>query len=77
MKNNKITIEVPDWCLLGMTVLWHAPHITGYDWVEEEVISYGYDGFFHKGPNCPVYYSKFTEYGKTIKESIQEDEFYD
>lgn len=41
-----MTIEVPDWCIIGKYVKWKAPHITGNEWVEEKIISYGIDGFF-------------------------------
>lgn len=62
-------IEIPDWCVIGKCVEWHAPYITGNEWVREVIISYGYDGFFHQAHNCPVYYSKFTEFGKQIREN--------
>ena len=39
-------IEVPDWCVIGKIIEWNAPHITGYEWVRDEIISFGYDGFF-------------------------------
>lgn len=61
-------IEVPHWCIIGKWVEWNAPHLTGYTWVSEKIISYGVDGFYHQGCNCPVYYSRFDEYGKTIRE---------
>ena len=41
-------IEVPDWCVIGKIIEWNAPHITGYEWVRDEIISFGYDGFFIK-----------------------------
>ncbi len=63
-----MTIEVPNWCIIGKFVKWKAPHITGNEWVKEEILSYGIDGFFHGAHNCPVYYTKFSEYEKTIKE---------
>ena len=63
-------LEIPNWCIIGKTILWNAPHITGRKWTREKIISYGMDGFFHQYPNCPIYYSKFSEYGKTIKELI-------
>lgn len=62
------TIEVPSWCKIGMYIKWYAPYITGLtDWVREKIIGYGYDGFFHQAPNCPLYYTKFSEYGKTVR----------
>lgn len=63
-----MTISVPDWCLIGEYIEWNNPIVTGEEWVREEIISYGYDGFFHQSHNCPVYYSKFDEYGKTVRE---------
>ena len=67
-RNDDMIIEVPDWCVTGKTIEWHAPHSTGKLWVRDKIISFGYDGFFHQGHNCPVYYTKFSEYGKTVKE---------
>ena len=61
-------IEVPDWCAIGKTIEWHNPLITGFDWVKERIISYGIDGFYHQEYDCPMYYTKFSEYGKTIRE---------
>ena len=63
-----MTIEISDWCVIGKYVEWNASHITGNEWVTEKIISYGIDGFFHKGSCCPVYYTQFSEYGKTIRE---------
>lgn len=64
-------IEIPDWCVIGKSVEWKAPHFTGYEWVRETILSYGMDGFFHQGSDCPVYYTKFSEYGKTVRECIK------
>ena len=61
-------IEVPDWCVIGKFIEWNCPYRTGYEWVKEEIISYGTDGFYHQAHNCPVYYSKFSDYGHTIRE---------
>lgn len=61
-------IEVPDWCIIGKFVEWNEPDITGNEWVKEKILSYGRDGFFHQASYCPIYYTKFTEYGKTIRE---------
>ena len=61
------TIEIPSWCKIGTRIKWYNPDITGHDWVFERIISYGYDGFFHQAHNCPVYFTKFTEYGKTVE----------
>ena len=62
-------IEIPDWCVIGKWIEWNAPYITGNEWVDEKILSYGYDGFFHQGCNCPVYYTKFSEYGRTVRET--------
>ena len=65
---NTFTIEVPNWCKIGLYIEWYAPMITGKtSWVREKIISYGYDGFFHQAPYCPVYFTKFSEYGKTVR----------
>lgn len=65
---NTFAIEVPNWCKIGLYIEWYAPMITGQtSWVREKIISYGYDGFFHQAPYCPVYFTKFSEYGKTVR----------
>ena len=61
-------IEIPNWCVIGKCIEWHNPRTTGFDWVTERIVAYGYDGFFHESDNSPMYYSKFSEYGKTIRE---------
>ena len=63
-----MTIEIPDWCLIGKTIQWSARHYTGRDWVEEKIIAFGYSGFFHQAKNCPIYFTEFSEYGKTVRE---------
>lgn len=68
-----MTINIPDWCVIGKWISWSNEAVTGAKWVREKIISYGVDGFFHQASYCPVYYSKFTEYGKTVKE--QEEVF--
>ena len=35
--------------------------------LERKIISYGNDGFFHQAHNCPVYYNKFSDLGKTVR----------
>ena len=62
-----MTIEIPNWCRIGLYIRWDAPEITGQRWVREEIIAYGYGGFFHQAYNCPLYFTKFSEYGKTVK----------
>lgn len=59
-------IEIPDWCKIGAYVQWKAPHLTGVDWVREKIIAYGYNGFYHQAHDCPLYFTKFSELGKTI-----------
>lgn len=63
-----MTIEIPDWCIIGKIIEWNRPDLTGAEWTDEKIISYGVDGFFHQEHNCPVYYTKFSEYGKTLRE---------
>ena len=69
--NNKI-IQLPNWARIDKTILVKDfDCIRGdnpNDWYKEKIIGFGYDGVFHQAHNCPMYYSKFTEYGKTIKE---------
>ena len=62
-----MTIEIPDWCRIGLYIQWHAPNLTGMEWVRERIVAFGYDGFFHQEHNCPMYFTKFSEYGKTVK----------
>ena len=61
------TITIPDWCVIGNVIEWSEPEITGMDWVKETIHSYGMDGFFHSAHNCPMYYTKFAEFGKTVR----------
>lgn len=60
-------LEIPDWCKIDQYISWNAPHITGQTWVRERIIGYGYNGFFHQATNCPLYFTEFEEYGKTVK----------
>ena len=62
-----MTIEIPDWCRIGLYIQWNAPNLTGMEWVREKIVAFGYDGFFHKAHNCPMYFTEFSEYGKTVK----------
>ena len=61
-------INVPDWCQIGKHIAWSNEQITGMPWVHEVIYAYGVDGFFHRSHNCPMYFTKFSEYGKTVKE---------
>lgn len=63
-------IEVPEWCKIGRVIEWKAYNLNSgsAEWYKEQIISYGCDGFFHRAHNCPVYYSKFFEYGNTVRE---------
>lgn len=65
-----IEIERPDWCQIGNTFNWEAPHITGAEVVREKIIGYTDTGFLHTSHNCPVYETPFYDlhYGKLIKE---------
>ena len=63
-----MTIDVPDWCIIGKYIAWNAEEITGVEWAREQIYAYGVDGFFHRAHNCPMYFTKFSEYGKTVKE---------
>lgn len=60
-------IEIPDWCKIGTYIEWSEPLITGFDWVKEKIVAFGYDGFFHQANNCPMYFSKFSDYGETVR----------
>ena len=60
-------IKIPDWCVIGSFVEWNAPHYTGAKWVKERIVAYGQDGFFHQAKNCPMYYTKFDEFLKTVR----------
>lgn len=62
-------IEVPDWCQIGKYIEVKHPQHTGSDsFYKEKILSYGIDGFFHQEHNCPVYFTRFSEYGKTVRE---------
>ena len=64
-----MVINIPDWCKLGSKIEWYAPRWTGLEeWVKEKVIGYTYDGFLHQAPDCPIYRTEFSEYGKTVRE---------
>ena len=62
-----MVIEIPDWCKIGTFIEWNAPRITGHNWVREKIVAFGYDGFFHQAQNCPMYFTEFDEYGKTVR----------
>lgn len=62
-----MTIEIPDWCEIGTYISWNCPYITGQQWVREKIVAFGYDGFFHQAINCPMYFTSFSEFGKTVK----------
>ena len=62
-----LTINIPEWCVIGSIIEWSEPEITGFNWVKETIHSYGVDGFFHSAHNCPMYYTKFEEFGKTVR----------
>lgn len=59
-----MTLTIPDWCRIGATVEYqYRPG----EWVEEIVHSYGTDGFFHQAYGCPMYYSAYSDFGRTIR----------
>ena len=61
-------IEVPDWCTIGSYIEWYDPVTTGVEcWVRERIVAFGYNGFFHQATNCPMYFTEFSEYGKTVR----------
>jgi len=60
------TIVLPSWCRIGVLIYWSSPKDTGYKIVEERIISYGDDGFFHHVHNSKVFFTPFSEYGKTV-----------
>ena len=69
----KTIIEVPEWANIDDYILVKdVDCIRGEDpqkWYKEKILGYGYDGIFHQATNCPVYYSKFSEYRITIKKN--------
>ena len=67
-------IKIPKWCKIGFDIEWKAPNITGNKWVRETIIGYGNDGFFHQAQHCPLYFTKFSEYGKTVRKVRQQNE---
>ena len=59
-----MTLTIPDWCRIGATVEYqYRPG----EWVDEVVHSYGTDGFFHQAYGCPMDYSAYSEFGRTIR----------
>lgn len=65
--DNYTYIKIPDWCEIDSFIEWHCPIITGQDWVRERIVGFGYNGFFHQATNSPVYFSEFSEFGKTVR----------
>lgn len=64
-----MVINVPEWAKIGKFIEFQM-----YDenhgkirWFREKIISYGNDGFFHQGYNCPVYYNRFSDLGKNVR----------
>lgn len=57
-------VTIPDWCRIGATVEYeYRPG----EWVKEIIHSYGTDGFYHQAFGCPLYYSKYSEFGRTVR----------
>lgn len=63
-----MTINVPDWCIIGKYIAWSDENTTGAKWVRERIVGYTPTGFLHQASNCPMYHTNYTEYGKTVKE---------
>lgn len=67
-------MEIPDWSIIGKTIEWYNPHLVVFanddPWFKEKNIAFGIDGFFHQWEDYPIYFSKYAEYGKTIREPI-------
>ena len=64
-----MVINVPEWAEIGKFIEYRM-----YDknhgkmrWFREKIISYGNDGFFHQDYNCPVYYNRFSDLGKSVR----------
>lgn len=36
-----MTINIPDWCIIGKWIAWSNEAVTGAKWVREKIISYG------------------------------------
>lgn len=66
-----MTIELPNWARIGATVLVKDTKMIRGDspnnWYTEKIIAFGYSGVFHQAKDCPVYFTEFKQYGKTIK----------
>lgn len=65
-----MTINVPDWAILGTWVYIKDIFKTRGDDPEqlykERILGYTYSGFLHKAPYCPMYLSMFSDLGKTV-----------
>jgi len=66
-----MAIELPNWARIGAEVLvkdiWMIRGDNPKEWYVEKIIAFGYDGVFHQAHNCPMYFTEFNQYGKTIK----------
>ena len=66
-----MTIELPNWARIGAKVLVKDTKMIRGDspnnWYVEKIIAFGYDGVFHQAKDCPIYFTEFKQYGKTIK----------
>ena len=66
-----MTIELPNWARIGAEVLvkdtWMIRGDNPKEWYVEKIIAFGYNGVFHQAHNCPIYFTEFNQYGKTIK----------
>lgn len=74
MYKDVMTVKIPNWCMIGKTIEWYNPDLVVFandnPWFMEKIIAYGLDGFFHQWEDHPMYFSKFDEYGKTIREVV-------
>lgn len=66
-----MTIKLPNWARIGAKVLIKDTEMMRGDspdyWYTEKIIAFGYDGVFHQVEGCPIYFTEFEQYGKTIK----------
>ena len=62
-------LNIPEWAKIGHFIefLMYDKNYGKMRWYREKIISYGNDGFFHKANNCPVYYNRFSDLGKSVR----------
>ena len=76
-----MTIKIPEWAKIGRSILVRDANCKRGDdpnkWYTEKIIAYGDDGIFHQSHNCPVYYTRFSDFDANIKiakDAEEEDE---